>query len=291
MTSPPDSTRVGHDALHRPIRDIAWSDDRRPYDKRDRKRFRNAVAATLGISATVAGCLALPSADAARLADPECYTHTVTRGDTLSSIARNYDTTLDALKAMNPQLAAPSYNLIYPGDEVAIVCLGDAEPPARVELPRTEWSAIKAEPYFECVINGRRYHHCVSDERIIVALFEMGWRGEELLTMASVAFAEGAPAIDAIGDEDLADAVWASSHGPFQIRAQWAADGTGAPRDRFALWNPADPQASLEHGAWAARELFLARKGKFTDWSAFKNGSYMQFGSRMRAAAERIGAI
>lgn len=284
-----DSSHARHDALHRPIRDIAWSDDRRPHDKRERKKFRNAVAATLGISATVAGCLALPSADAARLADPECYTHTVTRGDTLSSIARNYDTTLDALKAMNPQLARPSWDAIWPGDEVAIVCLGDSAPPARGPMPRPEWAAIKQQPYFSCEVAGKTWRYCVTDERIVVALFEAGWRGEELVMMAAVTYGEGAPAVDAVGDTDITDKVYGPSYGVVQVRSQWAMDNTGGPRDRFALWNPADPQASLDHQAWGAREVYLSQGWKA--WTNWLKGGHKPHVDRMRAVAEQIGAL
>lgn len=278
---------------------------------RPKESRRRAVAAGAGLAlaAVLGGALVYEhGADAARLADPSCWTHEVTRGDTLTSIARNYDTTVDALKAMNPQLAVPSFDRIWPGDHVAIVCLGDAAAPDRGPLPRAEWAAIKAEPYATCVVNGVTYTHCVSAERYIVALFEMGWRGDELVTMAAIAVGEGGGAIDAVGDRNITDATWGPSYGVFQIRAQWAADGSGAPRDRLALWNPADPQASLDHQAWAAREVYLhgstvtirppdggspyfEHRPSFKPWTAFLKGWHVGNMDRMRAAAERIGAL
>lgn len=272
MTSHPDSTRVAHDALHRPIQDIAWSDDRRPHDKRERKKFRNAVAATLGISATVAGCLALPSADAARLADPECYTHTVTRGDTLSSIARNYDTTLDALKAMNPQLARPSWDAIWPGDEVAIVCLGDAQPPARVEhVDVSRWLD-------ERELDGR-----LTWRSVVANLYEQGMRGDDLVTLAAIAQCESNRFPWAEGDQHLANGTWSNSIGILQVRSLHAQQGTGGPRDIDAL------RASVAHQSWAAVEVF--RSQGFPAWTCWRNGHHKGLIDTVRQAGAEIGVL
>lgn len=288
----PQGNEPRHPALTRPLDQLAWSDDARPYDRRERKRFRNAVAATLGLSATVAGCLALPSADAARLAGPECYTHEVARGDTLSSIARNYDTTVDALKAMNPQLAAPSFNLIYPGDQVAIVCLGDAQPPARDANPgHPEWDSIRSQPFFSCTVAGKQWQHCVSTERLIVAAHDVGWRGDDLVIMVATTFGEGAPAVDAVGDEGITNGTYGPSYGVVQVRSMWAMDHSGAPRDRFALWNPADPNGSLLHQMWAAREVWLEAGRSWSPWTNHRNMGHAPHLARISGLAAEIGAL
>lgn len=234
--------------------------------------IRTLAVPVLAAAVTVTGSL-LPDADAARLAEPGCFTHEVTRGDTLSSIARNYDTTLDALRDLNPQLAVPSFDLIYPGDQVAIVCLGDAAPPPRVEhVDVSRW------------IGRWESDRTMSWEWVIAELYRAGFRGDDLVTAAAIAPGESGRSPFAVGDTHLENATWGSSYGFMQVRALRAQQGTGGPRDADALWeNP-------EHQAWAAFEVYRSAGG-FKPWSAWLKGMHKPYMDHARAVAESMGVL
>lgn len=61
---------------------------------------------------------ALPAETAAATATPATITYTVRQGDTLSSIARRYATTVTAIRALNPSLSDPNY--LAPGTVLTI---------------------------------------------------------------------------------------------------------------------------------------------------------------------------
>jgi hypothetical protein len=258
---------------------------------------------TLAAGIAMAAIATAPHASAlleppGRKAPEHCAAVKVQKGDTVWAISAANGLTLDQTAAINEHI--PNLSRIYPGDEIAVNCDGGVGlgVPQTMVAESHDWSAIKAEPYFSCVVNGRTYNYCVSAKRYLVSLFETGWRGEELITMAAISVGEGGGAIDAEGDTTITDATWGPSYGVFQIRALWAADGSGAPRDRFALWNEADPQASLDHQAWAAREVYLcgAKAGKecrpsFKPWTAFLKKWHLGHMDHMRNLATELGMV
>jgi hypothetical protein len=237
------------------------------------KRRTIGVTAALVLAGVLGGALALePSAGAARLAEPGCMTHEVTRGDTLSSIARNYGLTLDELKALNPQLASPSWNLIHPGDQVAYACPENAMAPARVEhVDVSQWK------------NRWESDGVLSWESIIAELYDVGFRGDDLVTMAAITPGESGRRPGAVGDVELQNATWSESWGLFQIRTLRAQEGTGGPRDRVAL------KDNASHQAWAAYEVW--RSQGFAAWTCWKLKWHLGHMDHARAVAQSMGVL
>lgn len=264
-----EASHARSDALTRPIEHIEWADPR-PHDRRARKRWRAAAAGLVGI--TAAGALALPDADAARLADPSCRIHTVTRGDTLSKIGHNYGVPLEEIKRLNPQLADPSFDRIYPADQVAYECAENAMAPARVEHVDVERFRNRWES-----------DGVLSWESIIAELYLAGFRGDDLVTMAAISPGESGRRPSAVGDVELANGTWGYSYGAFQIRSLHAQDGTGGPRDAKAL------RDNVEHQAYGAFEVW--RSQGFKAWTAYKLRWHEGHMGTARSVARDMGVL
>lgn len=114
-------------------------------------------------------------------------------------------------------------------------------------------------------------------EDLIRLAFLAGFRGDDLARAVAIALAESGGRADAIGDTALQDRTWGPSMGLWQIRSKHAETGRGGLRD--AMLN-ADPLRN----AGAAFALYRARKGRFDDWSAFKNKAYERFMPQVQAA-------
>lgn len=251
--------------------DPAIIDSLRP---KESKRRTIGVTAALVLSGILGGALAFDGrADAARLAEPGCMTHEVTRGDTLSGIARNYGLTLDELKALNQQLAEPSWNLIHPGDQVAYACPENAMAPARPEhVDVSQWK------------NRWESDGVLSWESIVAELYLAGFRGDDLVTMAAITPGESGRRPSAVGDVSLQNATWGPSYNITQVRSLRAQQGTGGPRDADLL------ATSVEHAAWASYEVWRSA-GSFRPWTAFLRGWHLGHMETARATAERMGLL
>jgi hypothetical protein len=287
MPDQPDTTRRGAHPPIPTVDQIRWANSPRPKTRlepdppelfdslrpRESKRRTIGVTAALVLSGIIGGALALDGrADAARLADPSCWTHEVTRGDTLTSIARNHGVPLDVIKQLNPQLAEPSWNLIHPGDHVAYACPENAMAPARpehvdVERFRNIWESDGV----------------LSWESIIAEFYLAGFRGDDLVTMAAITPAESGRRPGAVGDLHLANATWDGSFGIAQVRALRAQEGTGGPRDAAAL------KGSVEHQAYGAYEVW--RSQGFRAWTVFQKSWHLGHLAHARAVAQSMGVV
>lgn len=119
-------------------------------------------------------------------------------------------------------------------------------------------------------------------EDAIRLAFAAGFRGNDLVTAVAVAMAESGLHAQAQGDGGIRDNTWGYSVGLWQIRSLNKDHNTGRVRDDVVNVDP-------WRNAQAAFELYRGRKGKFTDWSAFKNGNYKQFLGQVRDTVNRMG--
>lgn len=108
----------------------------------------------------------------------------------------------------------------------------------------------------------------------------VGFRGRALVTMVAISRSESGWDTDAIGDEHLVDDKWGPSFGLAQVRSLHAHTGTGKPRDRTRLHDPAFNARS----AW-----IISNSGtNFRPWSDYKNGRYRTRLPEARAAVDAL---
>lgn len=119
-------------ASGQPIRNIAKPTDPTNYSS----------GVTIGQPYTPPSSQTQPQAYNGDASNPTTATHTVAKGETLYSISRRYDTSVDAIKANNGLTS----NTVFPGQQLAIVTTV-SNGPATVSIPPTTNPTVPTRPY------------------------------------------------------------------------------------------------------------------------------------------------
>lgn len=309
MTPTPDPTR--HPALELPLDKIRWAQNLMPRptegelaNLRPRRRHRRTVAAAVTVVGLVGFGVHRASA-APELGPP---THVVVYGDTLWAISRDNGLSVDELLALpgnEPFRANP--DLIEIGDRVVIAA------PSANEMQRATPDVAAWFDERETCTNGSSSWTCLTWRALVAHLYDAGFRGDDLVTMAAIAPCESSRdpwrKNETHTDRNLATG-WLGSYGLFQVRARVEQTGTGGPRDRDAL------MSSIPHQAAAAFEIYQggvateesgitirpakmpdgtvqARRpyNRFDPWTCAQIHAHEPFLDDARNAAREIGAL
>lgn len=271
---------------------------------------RKTFASIAVLGATVLPGMAYAS-NVRLVEDKSCSVVVVQPGDSTWKIAGKYNVTLDVIASLNPHIQ--NLSMIYPGDEIAVGC-GKDKPvivpqsvvAANVSHPEwAQWRETK-EPCGKST--------CWTWQAIIIALYDAGFRGNDLITMAAIVPGESGRQIKAVGDDTIADSTWGPSVGVFQIRTVNKQKGTGGTRDIMKL------NVSLAANAEAAFEIYESSKvrrdkgeiirpainieanGKLVygdkrlreahdDWTCYQLGNHLGQLDTVRAIAAALGAL
>lgn len=116
---------------------------------------------------------------------------------------------------------------------------------------------------------------------LVEAAYRAGFRGDDLRMAVAIALAESGGNPSAVGDTRLQNATWGPSVGAWQIRTLKKETGKGSIRDIRFLTSGAGSVSALDRQAYAAFQLYKARKAKggtgFEDWSVYKKGTYKRY--------------
>lgn len=103
-----------------------------------------------------------------------------------------------------------------------------------------------------------------------------GLQPSDAVAATAIAWAESGLNPNAIGDTGLVDETWGPSVGLWQIRSLHAHEGTSQERDRLRLTEPAFNAEAM---------AVISNDGKkWTPWSVFKNGKYLEHLDAVREA-------
>ena len=237
--------------------------------------------------------------------DKSCTIVTVASGDNAWTLAGANDITLDVLAKLNPQI--PDLSKIYPSDELAIGC-GKPKPNAffvQKSVTVTEpgdWAQWRntTEP---CLSHGQTLT-CWTWQAIVIALHDVGFRGNDLITMAAITPGESNRVVVAVGDQHLQDDKWGPSVGVFQIRTLWKEQGKGTTRDINRLNTLAGSAASAHDLYESSKERrnngeMITPVGKtekrqreaFDDWTCYQIGNHLGQIETVRTIASQMGAL
>lgn len=231
--------------------------------------------------------------------DSSCTVATVQGGDTVWRIAEQNNITLDVIARNNPHI--PNLSIIYPGDEIVLRCAEDKPPKQpKVEILNAVSMIKDWDKYREATEPCASGRTCWTWQAIIVAIHDAGFRGNDLITMASIAPGESNRIVDAVGDVEIQKQDWGPSHGVFQIRTLKSKTGTGTTRDKDRL-------DTLKGSAESAFDLYSAaldRRAKgwsnpvtkavytpFDDWTCFLIGNHLGQIDNVRQIATDLGAL
>jgi hypothetical protein len=271
----------------------------------NRTRLRASRSTRVGLAAAaIAACMAPGVADAhleapGRRAPDSCTAIVVQPGDTVWAIATANGITLDRVAELNPQIT--NLSVVRPGDEIAVTC----DPQGTALAPAVSVSRPVDVSKWMGEVDGTR----MSDRAIVAWLYELGMRGDDLVTMAAITPGESGGNMAAVGDTAPrfltpcanGKGTWVGSFGVFQIRACSSHRGTGSVRDQDRV------QGTVAGNFSAAVELYESARerrdkgeinkvtGKvwtpFDDWSAYLNGWHIGNLNRFHAAAAEIGVL
>jgi len=213
-----------------------------------------------------------------------CTIHQVVPGESITAIALAAGRNPLEVAQINPHIT--NWDLIYPGDQIALDC---RPAPVAAEVPPVESQSMPIDgaelplPPALPTLDRMAINGALTPQAVVAVLYDAGFRGNALITMAAVCQAESAAKPDAVGDEHLTDDKWGPSYGLCQIRSLHAERGTGSTRDGEALVDPV-------FNGWAAYAI-SGSGTNFDPWTCFRTAWWLEHVETMRAAATELGLL